>query len=74
MRMLTTLTWKEPSVKRHVNISAVWLLAWLFSMVAALLPLVKGRPVNWVFLAAGAVFLVMAIVTAQKKPPRNRPD
>jgi membrane protein YdbS with pleckstrin-like domain len=58
-------------VKRHIKISAIWLLAWLLSMVAALLPLVKGRPVNWVFLAAGAVFLLMAIVTAQRRPPRN---
>lgn len=47
-------------------------VAWLFavvsvlSFVAALIPVLKGKPVNAVFLGSGGVFLIIAVASAIK--------
>lgn len=47
---------------------AVWLFAVtaILSFVAALLPLIRGRPLNVVFLGCGVVFLALAVVRAKQ--------
>lgn len=47
---------------------AVWLFAMasLFSIVAALLPVLKGDPPNVVFLGLGSVSLILSMVIARK--------
>ena len=48
---------------------AVWgfALAGALNLIAALIPLVRGRNMNVVFFAAGVVFLILAVAMAKKK-------
>lgn len=44
----------------------------ILSMVAALIPLLKGGAINVTFLGAGVIFFVVAIVTARKARERGK--
>lgn len=48
---------------------AVWgfALAGVLNLIAALIPLLRGRSMNVVFFAAGVVFLILAAALAKKR-------
>ncbi len=53
-------------MKRQMSVEWVFFLAAALFVVAGLLPLVKGRPLNAVFLALSAVWFILGLAVAAK--------
>ena len=54
-------------MKRNNVASWLFILVWVVSMVAALVPLLGGRPINVIFLGVAAVFLVLGVATRRNR-------
>ncbi len=61
-------------MKRETIGTWLFLLVALLSLIAALIPVLRGRPINVVFLAVGVFWLVIALAIAARTRKRSGSD
>ena len=61
-------------MKRETVGRWLFLLVALLSLIAALIPVLRGRPINVTFFAVGVVWLIIALAVAAKTRKRSGSD
>ena len=61
-------------MKRKTLGTWMFLLVAAISLIAALIPVLKGRPMNVTFFAVGVVWLIIALAVATKTRKRSGND
>ncbi len=60
------------AVRKSRRAAVLFLVVAMLSLLAAVIPLAKGQPVNVVFLGAAVVWLVVSIVVGRSAGPDVR--